>query len=213
MLVAASGCVSQARATGWFVLTMPSVYATVSNASASGLWRNGSRDSGFGVLGARCSGFGARCSGFGLAAPKREARRRAAEISGRRRICSGNVVQPRTHHPDPYFVADYAGGSLPFVPLTVPLDEARRLFMTDFSEPSSIRVFGKSLHWLAAGWTVAIWWLWLASINQSLVRRGVMPDNYALSILIAGLLSALAIEAAALMIGRWTGRAPRPGLE
>lgn len=123
------------------------------------------------------------------------------------------AVQPRTHHPDPHFVADYAGGSLPFIPLTVPLAEARRLFMTDFSEPSSIRVFGKSLHWLAAGWTVAIWWLWLASINQSLVRRGVLPDNYAISILIAGLVSALAIEGAALLMGRWTGRAPRPGLE
>src|SRR5262245_49013806 len=128
-------------------------------------------------------------------------------------ICSAEVVQPRTHHPDPHFVADYPGGSLPFVPLTVPLAEARRLFMTDFSEPSSIRVFGKSLHWLAAGWTVAIWWLWLASINQSLVRRNVMPDNYAISILIAGFVSALAIEAAALLIGRSPGRGPRTGLE
>jgi hypothetical protein len=68
-------------------------------------------------------------------------------------------------------------------------------------------VFGKSLHPLAAGWTVAIWWLWLASINQSLLRRGVMPDYYAASILVAGLLSALAIEAVAILL-RWTGRAP-----
>jgi hypothetical protein len=122
-------------------------------------------------------------------------------------------VPPRTHHPDPHFVADYAGGSLPFIPLTVPLAEARRLFMTDFSEPSSVRVFGKSLHWLAAGWTVAIWWLWLASINQSLLRRGVMPDSYGASILVAGLLSALAIEAVAILFLRWTGRAPRPPLQ
>ncbi len=85
--------------------------------------------------------------------------------------------------------------------------------MTDFSEPSSVRVFGKSLHWLAAGWTVAIWWLWLASLNQAMVRRGVMPDNYGASILVAGLLSALAIELVAILFLRWTGRAPRPGLE
>ena len=127
-----------------------------------------------------------------------------------REFAVGGGVQPRTHHPDPHFVADYASGSLPFVPLTVPLAEARRLFMTDFSEPSSVRVFGKSLHWLAAGWTVAIWWLWLASLNQSLLRRGVMPDNYGASILVAGLLSALAIEAVAILFVRWTGRAPRP---
>ena len=110
-------------------------------------------------------------------------------------------------------MADYASGSLPFIPLTVPLAEARRLFMTDFSEPSSVRVFGKSLHWLAAGWTAAIWWLWLASLNQSLVRRGDVPENYAVGILVAGLLSALAIEAVAILFGRWTGRAPRSGLQ
>jgi hypothetical protein len=85
--------------------------------------------------------------------------------------------------------------------------------MTDFSQPSSLRVLGKSLHWLAAGWTVAIWWLWLASLNQSLVRRGAMPDNYGVEILVAGFLSALAIEAAAIMFARWTGPAPRPGLQ
>jgi hypothetical protein len=124
-------------------------------------------------------------------------------------------VQPRTHcsRSDVQFVADYAGGSLPFIPLTVPLAEARRLFMTDFSEPSSVRVFGKSLHWLAAGWTVAIWWLWLAGVNQSLIRRGEMPENFGASTLIAGLVSALAIEAVAILFVRWTGRAPRPGLE
>ncbi len=124
-------------------------------------------------------------------------------------------VQPTTRHSrrDPQFVADYAGGSLPFIPLTVPLAEARRLFMTDFSEPSSVRVFGKSLHWLAAGWTVSIGWLWIASINQALLRRGAMPDDFGASTVIAGLVSALAIETVAILMVRWTGRAPRPGLE
>jgi hypothetical protein len=124
-------------------------------------------------------------------------------------------VQPRTHHPraEPYFMRDYASGSLPFIPLTVPLAEARRLFMTDFSEPSSVRIFAKSLHWLAAGWTVSIAWLWLAGVNQSLLRRGDWPENYGASTLIAGLVSALAIEAVGIMFVRWTGRAPKSGLE
>jgi hypothetical protein len=121
----------------------------------------------------------------------------------------------KTRHPrdEAHFVADYAGGSLPFVPLTVPLAEARRLFMTDFSEPSSVRVFAKSLHWLAAGWTAAIAWLWLAGLRQHLLRRGAFPDDYGAATVIGWLLSAAAIEGAAILIVRWTGRAPRAGLE
>ena len=124
-------------------------------------------------------------------------------------------VQPRTHHPrsDSHFMADYGGGSLPFIPLTVPLAEARRLFMTDFSEPSSVRIFAKSLHWLAAGWMAAIAWLWVAGLNQSMLRRGVVPENFDASTLAAGIVSALIIEAVAMLMVRWVGRAPRPGLE
>ena len=110
-------------------------------------------------------------------------------------------------------MADYAGGTLPFIPLTVPLAEARRLFMTDFSDPSSVRIFGKSLHWLAAGWMTAIGWLWIAALNQAVLRRGALPEDFGAPTLIGGLLSALAIEAVAIMVVRWTGRAPRPGLE
>jgi hypothetical protein len=85
--------------------------------------------------------------------------------------------------------------------------------MTDFSEPSSVRVFGKSLHWLAAGWVASIAWLWMAMVNQSLLRRGEMPEGFGLSTLVMGLVSALAIEAVAVIFIRWTGRAPRAGLE
>jgi hypothetical protein len=110
-------------------------------------------------------------------------------------------------------MADYGGGPLPFIPLTVPLAEARRLFMTDFSEPSSVRVFGKSLHWLAAGWMTAITWLWLAAIRQSMLRRGIIPDDYGMPTFLAGVVSALVLEGIAILLVRWTGRAPRPGLE
>lgn len=110
-------------------------------------------------------------------------------------------------------MADYPGGSLPFIPLTVPLAEARRLFMTDFSQISSVRVFGKSLHWLAAGWTGSVVWLWIAGVRQHLLRQGAMPDDYGASMLVGGVLSAIVIEAMAITVVRWTGRAPRPGLE
>ena len=121
----------------------------------------------------------------------------------------------RTHHPrsDPHFMADYAGGTLPFIPLTVPIAEARRLFMTDFSDPSSVRVFGKSLHWLAAGWLTAITWLWVAALRQSLMRRGMVPEDFGMPTFLSGLVSAVLIETAAILFVRWTGRAPRPGLE
>jgi hypothetical protein len=110
-------------------------------------------------------------------------------------------------------MADYAGGRLPFIPLTVPLDEARRLFMTDFSQPSSVRVFAKSLHWLAAGWMTSVTWLWLVGLRQHVVRDGAVPGDFGASMIASGLLSAIVIEAIAIAMVRWTGRAPRPGLE
>ena len=70
--------------------------------------------------------------------------------------------------------------------------------------PSSVRVFAKSLHVLAAGWIVAVGWLWLAGVRQSLARHGAWPDEDALSILAAGGLPALALAATA----RWLGRVP-----
>jgi hypothetical protein len=85
--------------------------------------------------------------------------------------------------------------------------------MTDFSEPSSVRVFAKSLHWLAAGWMASIMWLWLAGLRQHVMRMGMLPDDMGASMLAAGIMSAIAIEGTALVLVRWTGRAPRPGLE
>jgi hypothetical protein len=127
-----------------------------------------------------------------------------------RAAVSSNARQPRD---EPYFVADYAGGRLPFIPLTVPLAEARRLFMTDFSDPSSVRVFAKSLHWLAAGWMASVTWLWLAVLRQHVLRLGVVPDDFGASTIAVGLMSAILIEATAMALVRWTGRAPRPALE
>jgi hypothetical protein len=85
--------------------------------------------------------------------------------------------------------------------------------MTDFSQPSSVRIFGKSLHWLAAGWMASVGWLWVAGVRQHLLRQGAMPNDYGASLLVGGALSAIAIEAVAITVVRWTGHAPRPGLE
>jgi hypothetical protein len=79
--------------------------------------------------------------------------------------------------------------------------------------PSAVRVFAKSMHLLAAGWFLSIGWLWIAGVQQHIRRREVWPPNYGADILIEGLLSAVAIEIAAIVFVRWTGSAPDPALE
>jgi len=85
------------------------------------------------------------------------------------------------------------------------------LDMPDF--PSGVRVFAKSLHWLAAGWFVAVVWLWVAMLRQHMLRRGGMPPDYALASLIQGFVSAAALEMLALWCVRATGKAPNRPLE
>ena len=85
--------------------------------------------------------------------------------------------------------------------------------MVDPNKPSSVRVFGKSLHFLTAGWVAAIAWLWLAGLEQYVVRNGSAPADFGMSTLIAGMVSAIGIEAAAIGCVRWTGRAPARWLE
>jgi hypothetical protein len=72
--------------------------------------------------------------------------------------------------------------------------------------PSSVRVFGKSLYVLAAGWIVAVGWLWVAAVRQSLSRQDAWPDGYGLSMLVAGALPALALVG----LARWLGRLSQP---
>jgi hypothetical protein len=79
--------------------------------------------------------------------------------------------------------------------------------------PSSIRVFGKSLHVLAAGWTVSVAWLWLAELRQHVRRHDVLPPDYAVATLITGTVAALILEAVAVLFVRWTGGAASSTLE
>ena len=72
---------------------------------------------------------------------------------------------------------------------------------------SSIRVFGKSLHLVAAGWTISVVWLWMAELRQHIRRHDVLPPDYAMATLVTGTVAALILEGIALGFVRWTGSA------
>ena len=78
---------------------------------------------------------------------------------------------------------------------------------------SQMRIFGKSLHLLAAGWTVTVAWLWLAEIRQHVRRHDVLPADYGMATLITGTIAAIVLEVLALLFVRWTGSAATPGLQ
>lgn len=72
---------------------------------------------------------------------------------------------------------------------------------------SQVRIFAKSLHVLAAGWTVAVAWLWMAGLRQHVRRHDVLPPDYGMAVLITGTVGAIAIELLALLFVRWAGSA------
>jgi hypothetical protein len=83
----------------------------------------------------------------------------------------------------------------------------------DHTRPSSVRVFAKSLHMLAGGWTLSVLWLWLAGLQQSLVRDGAIPGDFGAPILVFGLVAGAVLEAAALWATGRIGKAPTRMLE
>jgi len=78
---------------------------------------------------------------------------------------------------------------------------------------SSVRVFAKSLHWLAAGWAVSVVWLWIAQIRQGWMLDPSLATDYHTSTLIEGLAPALLVEAMAFFGVAWSGAAPDASLE
>jgi hypothetical protein len=66
---------------------------------------------------------------------------------------------------------------------------------------------------LAAGWMVSVLWIWAAGLRQNVLRQGVVPDDWGLPLVLTGVLSAAAVEIFAVMMGRWTGRAPHAWLQ
>jgi len=86
-------------------------------------------------------------------------------------------------------------------------------FMNYSSTPSAVRVFGKSMHMLAAGWAVAVAWLWVAQIQQHVLREGYAPPDYGLGTAIGGLIPSVLIALLGVAINRWAGRAPNKWLQ
>lgn len=87
------------------------------------------------------------------------------------------------------------------------------LVMTASSAPSAIRVFGKSMYLFSVGWVAAVGWLWVAEVQQHLLRRGVPPPNYAMDTAGGGIAPAALIALCGILINRWAGRAPTPALQ
>lgn len=81
------------------------------------------------------------------------------------------------------------------------------------SYPSAVRVFVKSMHTLSAGWTVAVAWLWVAEVQQHLLRQGVPPPYYAASTILSGLVPSFLMACVGLILNRWTGPAPHGALQ
>ncbi|MQA30573.1 MAG: hypothetical protein GEU82_12190 [Luteitalea sp.] len=97
--------------------------------------------------------------------------------------------------------------------LTASLPHLHDHVVIDPHAPSAVRVLGKSMYVLAAGWILSIAWLWLAGVQQHVLRRGIAPDHYALGTLIVGFLPVVAIGCAGLGIDRWAGPAPNRWLQ
>jgi hypothetical protein len=79
--------------------------------------------------------------------------------------------------------------------------------------PSQVRVFGKSLHLLAAGWLFTVAWMWIAELRQHVRRHDVLPPDYAMATLVTGALWAVVLEVIAWLVVRWTGSAESAGLQ
>ncbi len=92
--------------------------------------------------------------------------------------------------------------------LTSSLPQLHDHVVIDPHAPSAVRVLGKSMYVLAAGWILSVAWLWIAALEQHILRHGTAPGYYALDTLLAGLVPVLVIASAGIGIDRWAGPAP-----
>jgi hypothetical protein len=85
--------------------------------------------------------------------------------------------------------------------------------MSDRIRTSAVRVFGKSMRTLSAGWMAAVAWLWIAEVQQHLLRHGAAPAHYGIRTLLSGLLPASLLACAGLVCSRWAGAAPTQAVD
>ncbi len=105
-------------------------------------------------------------------------------------------------------MAHYASESTFRQPLVVACARVHPTIMSDTSHPSAVRVFGRSLYMLAAGWAASVLWLWLVGLRQHVYRFGTTPDDFAVSLLLAGAIPAIALALLAHSFAKLTGGAP-----
>jgi hypothetical protein len=116
-------------------------------------------------------------------------------------------------------MADYPGDWLSFEAaldaafLTASLPPLHQHVIIDPNAPSAVRVFGKSMYVLAAGWMVSVAWLWMATLQQQVLRRGAVPDYFELGMLTSGMVPALLVGAVGYAIDRWAVPAPNRWLQ
>jgi hypothetical protein len=79
----------------------------------------------------------------------------------------------------------------------------------DPSKPSGVRVLGRSMFVLAAGWLLAIGWLWLTGLQ----RPGLLAQISAAQAMAAAAIPAALLVLVGCVFSRYLGRAPYPELE
>lgn len=85
--------------------------------------------------------------------------------------------------------------------------------MTGRPRTSHIRVLGKSMYVLSAGWIGSVAWLWIAEVQQHMRRHGEAPPSYGMATLSGAVIPAVAMFVSGLVISRWAGSAPERSLE
>jgi hypothetical protein len=106
-------------------------------------------------------------------------------------------------------MAEYLDDLLPFSStfLLSSLPHLHERVILDPSKPSGVRVFGRSMYMVAAGWTVAVGWLWLGSVQPHGWLFGAAAPVQGIVAAIVRLLPALVLVAAGWTVGHFSGRA------
>jgi len=111
-------------------------------------------------------------------------------------------------------MADYPGDWLSFESaldaafLTASLPPLHEHVIIDPNAPSAVRVFGKSMYVLAVGWVASVAWLWFVTMQQHILRSGVVPDYFDLGTLGAGMGPAVLVALIGYGIESWAVPAP-----
>lgn len=66
---------------------------------------------------------------------------------------------------------------------------------------------------LAAGWVAAVSWLWVAELQQHVLRHGELPPRLAVNTMGFGAFPALLVALLGFGMARWTGPAPHSATE